>query len=128
MVFSNEHDINGDPARACFEGVAIPPPVRMIPLEVDPPEFNTYRRLLNPSFSPAAVAEWSRYIRDLVTACIDARIETGSMDFVHDLDNPVLAIVTLAVLGMSVEDWSKCAEPMHAATYAPPARPSTTKR
>jgi cytochrome P450 len=121
-TFSSEHDLTGEGTG--FQGVAIPPPpVRMIPLEVDPPAFNAYRRLLNPWFAPAAVEQWDQYIRDLVTACLDRTIESGSIDLVLDLANPVPAIVTLAVLGMPTEDWSKYAEPMHTAVYAPPGTP-----
>lgn len=124
-LFSNAHDLTGDPEMASFQGVAIPPPpVRMIPIEVDPPEFNAYRRLLNPAFSPGAVATWDTYLRDLVTACIDTHIESGSMDFVLDLANPVPAITTLAVLGMPVDNWDRFAEPMHTAVYAPPGTPA----
>ena len=118
-TFSSEHDLSGVGSR--FQGVAIPaPPVHMIPLEIDPPAFNAYRRLLNPFFSPSAVEGWDGYITELVTACIDKWIEKGAIDLVLDLANPLPAIVTLAVLGLPTDDWIRYAEPMHTAVYAPP--------
>ena len=33
-------------------------PSRLIPIQLDPPEFFSYRKLLNPFFSPAATAKY----------------------------------------------------------------------
>ena len=125
-TFSSAHDLSG--AGNGFEGVAIPaPPVHMIPLEVDPPEFYGYRRIVNPAFSPAAVERWRGFVTDVVTACLDRSVETGSIDFVLDLANPLPAILTLKVLGLPLEDWNRYAEPMHTAVYAPPGSDEHTR-
>lgn len=121
-TFSSDHDL--DRSRNGYQGVSIPaPPVRMVPLETDPPEFNAYRRLLNPILSPAAVDRWDGLITDCVTACIDQKIESGEMDLVLDLANPLPAIVTLALLGLPLDDWYRYAEPMHTVVYSPPGTP-----
>ena len=118
-TFSSDHDIAG--LREGWQGVAIPaPPVAMIPLEVDPPAFHSYRRLVNPAFSPGAVERWTPFITDVVTACLDRSIESGRIDLVLDLANPVPAIVTLALLGLPLQDWYSYAEPMHTVVFSPP--------
>src|SRR5579859_3426895 len=53
-TFSSAHDL--DATAGGYGGITIPPPhVRAIPIELDPPEFLAYRRLLNPPFAPAAM-------------------------------------------------------------------------
>lgn len=116
--FSSRHDL--DPASP-FQGVTIPPPpMRFVPVEVDPPEFFAYRRLLNPLFSPGAVAA----MRDRMVAytdwCLDQAAPTGRIDFVHDLASPVPAMVTLDILGLPVGDWPRCATTFHDLAAHPP--------
>ena len=43
------------------------------------------------------------------TACLDRHIESGTIDFVLDLANPVPAQATLAFLGLPLDDWEKYA-------------------
>ncbi|WP_024796517.1 cytochrome P450 [Tomitella biformata] len=92
-------------------------------LELDPPEQTDYRKILNPYLSPAAVARWFPVIDDLVRACIDEKIESGSIDFVHDLANIVPAVVTMGLLGLPLADWVIHNEPAHAYVYTPPHSP-----
>ena len=44
---------------------------------MDPPDFFAYRRMLNPWFSPAAVARIEPKLRRVVDAVIDDVIESG---------------------------------------------------
>ena len=116
-TFSSEHNL----LEPGLDGVAIPPPpVQMIPLEVDPPRFQLYRRLLNPKLTAAAVDAWEGFVGDLATALIDRVIESGQADLVLDLAVPLPAIVTLAILGLPLDDWYRYAEPMHTVVYSPP--------
>ncbi|MFF0818688.1 cytochrome P450 [Rhodococcus sp. NPDC003318] len=92
-------------------------------LELDPPEQTDYRKVLNPYLSPAAVARWLPVIDDLVHACIDEKIESGNIDFVHDVANVVPAIVTMGMLGLPLTDWEVHNEPAHALMYTPPGSP-----
>lgn len=61
----------------------------LIPMVIDPPEQREYRRLLNPYFTPAAMAVHEPAIRRICTELIDAFIERGSCDFVAEFARPL---------------------------------------
>ncbi|MBW8482685.1 cytochrome P450 [Actinomadura parmotrematis] len=121
---SNDHDVKGE--RRGYQGISIPPPTRAGRggfLEMDPPEQRHYRQALNPYLSPAAIARWIPVIDELVRACLDERIESGTIDFVDDLANIVPAAFTLAMMGIPLKKWTIYNEPAHAAIYTPPHSP-----
>jgi cytochrome P450 len=123
---SNDHDINNE--RRGYGGISIPKARRVSMvrggiLEMDDPEHRTYRTVLNPYLSPAAVKRWEPFIHDVTRACLDERIETGSIDFVDDLANVVPAVLTLAMLGIPLKKWNLYSEPVHAAVYTPEHSP-----
>src|SRR5262249_50591757 len=77
-TFSSRHDLEPE---SPFKGVTIPsPPMRFIPVEMDPPEFMAYRRLLNPMFSPGAVERLRPTMLAFTDFCIDEAIARGSID------------------------------------------------
>lgn len=92
-------------------------------LEMDPPDQLAYRRILNPFLSPAAVVQWEPMAREFTNACIDDLIEEGRGDFVEDVVNVVPAVLTMAMIGMPLEDWVVFNEPAHASIYTPPDSP-----
>ena len=99
-------------------GVTIPTnPFRMGMMEMDAPESLLLRRILVPWFSVKAVELHAVHIRDLVTWCIDRVIESGRMDIVGDLANPLPALVTLDLLGLPLENWQTYAGILHGAAY-----------
>jgi cytochrome P450 len=51
---------------------ASPGVIRNLPVEADPPEQYIYKRLVNPFFTPSAVARWEPRTRDLVNELIDS--------------------------------------------------------
>jgi cytochrome P450 len=123
---SNDHDIRGE--RRGYKGISIPTPERVANsrggfLEMDPPEQRYYRQALSPYLSPAAVTRWIPMVDELVRACLDEKIETGRIDFVDDLVNIVPAVLTLAMMGIPLKDWSVYCEPAHAVIYTPPGSP-----
>ena len=121
---SNDHDVNGE--RRGYQGITIPAkpiPLRAGILEMDPPEHRTYRGVLNPYLSPAAVKRWEPFIDEVVRASIDEKIEDGHMDFVDDLANVTPAVITLAMLGIPLKDWPIYCEPTHALLYTPEDSP-----
>jgi cytochrome P450 len=65
-----------------------PPPVRIVPESVDPPEQRIFKRLITPYFTPAAVAAWEGPLRELVTKLIDAFIEDGETEFMTAFARP----------------------------------------
>ena len=123
---SNDHDINNE--RRGYKGISIPTArrvnvVRGGILEMDEPEHRIYRNVLNPYMSPAAVKRWEPFIHDVTRACLDEKIEGGSIDFVDDLANVVPAVLTLAMLGIPLKKWNLYSEPVHAAVYTPEHSP-----
>ncbi len=123
---SNDHDINNE--RRGYKGISIPTARRVSVvrggiLEMDEPEHRTYRNVLNPYMSPAAVKRWEPFIHDVTRACLDEKIEGGSIDFVDDLANVVPAVLTLAMLGIRLKKWNLYSEPVHAAVYTPEHSP-----
>jgi cytochrome P450 len=123
---SNDHDINNE--RSGYGGISIPKARRVSMvrggiLEMDDPEHRTYRNVLNPYLSPAAVRRWEPFIHDVTRACLDEKIEGGSIDFVDDLANIVPAVLTLAILGIPLKKWNLYSEPVHAAVYTPEHSP-----
>jgi cytochrome P450 len=123
-LVSNHHDDDG--SRPGLEGIAIPshggPRAGFI--EMDPPEQLEYRRVLNPFLSPAGVERWRPLVEDVTRACIDAVIESGEVDFVDDVANVTPAVLTMALLGLPLEDWVVYCEPAHAQVYTPPTSPA----
>ncbi len=98
-----------------------PAATRMSFSEMDPPEWNPLRRLLNPTLSSEAVARFVPQIRKVTNHFIDRLIESGRCDLVFDLCNPVPAVVTLQYLGLPVDEWERYAVPIHTSVYTPRA-------
>jgi len=125
-TFSSRHETDSDGIR--FGGVNIPEaPYENALLEMDPPEWNIYRRILNPLFAPQPVERLKPKLLEFTTACLDRHIESGTIDFVLDLANPVPAQATLAFLGLPLDDWAKYAEPAHEVVYTRPGTPEFAK-
>jgi len=126
-VFSSLHAVEEiDGIR--YGGVNIPEaPYQNALIEMDPPEWNIFRRILNPVFAPPRVEELRPRVLEFTTDCIDKVIESGAIDFVLDLANPVPAMVTLLILGLPLEDWGKYAEPTHEVVYTRPGTPAFEK-
>ena len=98
----------------------VPNPVLNVPIELDPPAFHDYRRLLNPLLSPAAVGRLAPTVDALITYSIDRVIAKGSCDLVADIASPVPALFTLLWLGLPVDEWERFAEANHDIVAFPP--------
>ncbi|WP_137148369.1 cytochrome P450 [Mycolicibacterium sp. CR10] len=123
---SNDFDVNGE--RNGYSGINIPrgeysAPFRGGMLEMDDPEHRAYRTPLNGYLSPAAVQRWVPVVDEIVTACLDEKIEEGRIDFVDDLANIVPAVLTLGLLGVPLAEWEIYCEPAHASVYTPATSP-----
>ena len=102
-------------------GATIPVgPLRTVPIEMDPPEFFAYRKLLTPWFSPGRAKQCEPSVREDTTFCIDQVIEAGTADLVGDIAAPVPAIAILRLLGLPVDDWRQVSESVHALIHAVP--------
>lgn len=126
-VLSNDADIHGE--RKGYKGINIPAPAvegrTSIGgfLEMDAPRQQYYRKALNAYLSPAAVARWQPIVDEVTRACIDEVIETGKIDFVDDLANLVPAVMTMALLGVPMNEYEPYVEPTHASIYTSPDDP-----
>jgi cytochrome P450 len=121
-AFSSEHDLDGSGLGQDFGGIAIPSQGRYrgIPSEIDGPAFHQYRRLLLPWFTPASTARWVPVIRTISAERIERHLESGQIDLVLDLANPVPAMVTMMLVGLEAGQWERFAGPLHSLVFAPP--------
>jgi cytochrome P450 len=101
-------------------GVSIPPlpGVRGIPNETASPEWDLLRGFINRRFSPRAVEAFRDKARLFTAALLDEVIETGSMDLVDQLTNPLPALVSMELFGFPLSDWRKFADPFHKIIYS----------
>ncbi|WP_433189963.1 cytochrome P450 [Actinoallomurus sp. CA-150999] len=106
-------------------GVVIPsePTLRLLPIEVDPPELRPFRKVMNPAFGPKVVARLVPEFERLAAWCLDQVIESGEIDFVEDLASPVPAMATLLLVGLPVEDWPRHSRAFHGLVANAPGTP-----
>lgn len=111
-TFCSRHDLpNGT---SPYGGVMVPStPVRAVPIEIDPPDYMFYRKLLSRRFSPSALAAMRPRVERFVDWCIDRRIESGQMDIFHDLAKLVPAMTTMELIGLPLEDAEIIANAVH---------------
>jgi cytochrome P450 len=129
-IVSNDHDIHGE--RRGYQGITIPRAARASVvrggiLEMDDPEHRTYRNVLNPYLSPAAVKRWEPFVDEIVRASLDEKIDEGRIDFVDDLANIVPAVLTLAMMGIELKRWSIYSEPAHLSVSTPEHSPDAKR-
>ncbi len=93
-VFTNDSFIPTDPD----------PTYHMIPTNENPPRHVKYRQLLNPQFSPAAVARLEPIVREHCRETIDEFLEHGSCDLVRDFGGAFPTKVFLEWAALPPED------------------------
>lgn len=76
----------------------------LIPLQIDPPEHATYRRVLDPQLAPKKVAHLEHDTRALVNEIIDRFVATGSCDFHADVSVPLPCTVFLRLTGLPLDE------------------------
>ncbi len=91
--------------------------------EVEGAHHAALRRAMNPFLLPAAVAEREGLVRDAARWFLDQAIETGSIDLVDDFASPVPALLTMAIIGLPLDDWQAYAELFHATIARHPRDP-----
>ena len=80
---------------------------RRPPLEADPPEHATWRRLLLPFFGPARMQSLERASREFTTALLDPLLTAGGGDAAHDFARPFPPQVLLTLLNQPAEHWEQ---------------------
>lgn len=92
-----------------------------IPIELDPPAFRPYRKVVNKVTAPAAVEKLDAVIKNYVTGFIDEIIETGDADLAFVAGVP--AAVTIHWLGLDPSQYKLYVDAMHTIVTAPPGSP-----
>jgi cytochrome P450 len=81
--------------------------------EVEGPRHGALRRVLNRFLAPPAIARLQPLMEVTTAWFLDRRIETGSIDLVLDLANPVPAILTMELVGLPHASWPHYAAVFH---------------
>lgn len=78
--------------------------IRMIMLNMDPPQHTKYRRLVGKGFTPKIVQAMEPHVRTMANEIIDRVAERGACDFVADIAAELPLQVILELMGVPVED------------------------
>jgi cytochrome P450 len=101
-----------------YRGIAGVPRARGIPpagiAEAEGSIHQALRRVLNPFLLPNAVNDLRPLMQELTDWFIDQRVDTGRIDLVLDLTNPVPAVLTMKLIGLPATSWEDYAELFHA--------------
>jgi cytochrome P450 len=89
----------------------------LIPIDVDPPMVQEYRRVLLSWFSPGGARDDEPRIREICTDLIDTFIEQGECDVTQELLMPLPARLILEKLGWQPERWPEWIERIHASIH-----------
>src|SRR5271155_3453468 len=96
-------EVATDVARFSSKSGSIPPipgDPKLIPLTFDPPVHTAYRIPLNPHFSPKGVAHLEATVRSMTDALIDAVLEKGRCDFLHEVAEPLPVVLFMQMAGL----------------------------
>lgn len=106
-------------------GITIPftPIPPGLPVESDPPQWDSYRGFINRKFAPKSADGFRADARTFATALLNRVIEKGQMDLVNDFTGPVPAMVTMKLVGLPLHEWRQFADPLHAMVYTPKEAP-----
>lgn len=78
--------------------------MRMIPVEIDPPEHQLYRGLLNPYFSPKHVKTYAEMVEQTCNRLIDGISDPASFEFVSEFGEQFPNSIFLSLMGMPQEE------------------------
>ena len=98
-----------DAARFSHATVTVPKSeqvIRLVPLEMDPPEHTPFRALLSPRFGPKPVADLEASVRDLARELIAGFIAHGECEFVDAFAKRLPIVVFLRLVDLPLEDRS----------------------
>jgi len=70
------------------ESTPLPSPVRLPPLDVDPPLHEDFRKFLNPFFTRPHLMKYEPVLRDLARTAIEKFLDKGQVDFIDDFAIP----------------------------------------
>lgn len=74
-----------------------------IPIEIEPPEHRKYRAILDPLFTPRAIAQMELQMRSLASGLIDSFIDHGGCEFTTEFSRPFPVSVFLNLMGLPLD-------------------------
>jgi len=96
-----------DSARFSHAAVNVPKSeqmIRVVPLEMDPPEHTPFRALLSPKFGPRPVADLESSVRALAIELIEGFVADGECEFVDAFAKRLPIVVFLRLVDLPLED------------------------
>jgi cytochrome P450 len=87
-------------ARGPMTASIMDPSWLLLPVEADRPDHQYYRHVLQPFFTPAAVAVRSAEVQALCDTLVDRFVERGSCEFIGEFASLLPNAIVLAVMGM----------------------------
>jgi cytochrome P450 len=96
-----------DSTRFSYASVTIPrsaQTLRIVPLELDPPEHTPFRALLSPRFGPKPVADLEPEVRALAVELIEGFVANGECEFVDAFAKRLPIVVFLRLVNLPLED------------------------
>lgn len=78
-------------------------PVLLNPIEIDPPRHYQFRRILNPFFTPTAVKDFDKPVRQICQELIAKFKDRGECEFIEEFAVPFPSYVFLDLMGMPRE-------------------------
>ena len=78
--------------------------VRMIPVEIDPPEHTQYRSILNPLFTPKHVLEYADMVQETCDRLIGEIADPANCEFISDFAEQFPNSIFLSLVGLPQEE------------------------
>jgi cytochrome P450 len=79
-------------------------PIRLLPLEVDPPDHARFRTIINRFFTPRALKELQDGARQLAIELIDGFKRDGRCDFIRDFSMKLPIVVFMRMVDQPMDD------------------------
>ena len=73
-------------------------------IDMDPPQHDELRALVNRRFTPKAVGVWEEQVRKVVKQVLDGALPKGEFDFVHEIASEIPMQVFAEILGVPQEE------------------------
>jgi len=93
---------------------------KFIPLELDPPDHTSYRKVLQPLFSPQRMKKLGEDIRDVVNELLDEIAPKGEAEFISEFAHELPSRVFLALMDWPLEDAALFSEATDAILFGKP--------
>lgn len=90
----------------------------LIPPDINPPEHTFFRQVLNPLFSPAAMAGRREEVIALAREILSGLRAKGTFDLVDDYAKPLTGITSFKLIGIAPETWPAYDTPITNSTFS----------